>query len=68
VSEFERKFEQVLMIGVMALKSISLTDKMDYVEKEFSNSDSRTRDRFTQFEGKIAEVFSNSDSRSDCHK
>src|SRR5215469_8568076 len=60
--EREKNLEQVIRMGVVALKSISLGGKMDYVEKGFNTFESRTKDRFTQFEGKIAEVFSNSDS------
>jgi hypothetical protein len=57
MSEVEKKFEQVLRIGIVALKSTSVADKMDYVEKGFSNLDSRTEARFTEFERKIEEVF-----------
>jgi SWIM zinc finger len=56
-SEVEKKFEQVLRIGVVALKSTSVAEKMDYVEKGFSHFDSRTKDRFTEFERKVEEVF-----------
>jgi hypothetical protein len=62
--EREKNLEQVVRMGVVALKSISLGNKMDYVEKGFNTFESRTKDRFTQFESKIAEVFSNSDSRT----
>jgi hypothetical protein len=64
----QRNFEQALRMGVVALKSISLTDKIDYVEKRFTqfertmeemshNSDSRTKDTFTEFEKRMGEVF-----------
>lgn len=57
VSEIEKKLEQVLRIGVVALKSTSVADKMDYVEKGFSNFDSRTKDTFTELESLIVKVF-----------
>jgi hypothetical protein len=57
-SELEEKFSKVLKMGVVAAKTIEISDNIDYVEKEFNKLD-------TKFEGSLKSMLENLENKSE---
>jgi hypothetical protein len=45
--EIKEKFENTLKVGVVAVKTIGVAEKIDYVQKEFNELDNKFKDTFT---------------------
>jgi hypothetical protein len=45
--EIKEKFENTLKVGVVAVKTIGVAEKIDYIQKEFNELDNKFKDTFT---------------------
>jgi hypothetical protein len=66
------KFENALKVGVVAVRTVGITEKIDYIQKEFNQLDSKFKDTFgavsTQIDNKLEETFGEEGKFSDLLK
>jgi hypothetical protein len=59
--ELQERFESVLKVGVVATRTVGVTEKIDYIQKEFNILDTKFKDTFTdvtsELDNKLEEMF-----------